>query len=290
MFARQEPLEFEKWNGAGNDFIILDNRKGELTTAAAFLARKLCERHRSLGADGLILVENGIRGHFRVRFFNPDGSEFNMCMNGSRCVARYAFINVIAPRRMSIETPVGLLHAEVRGRDVCLRFIRSYTIELDRTLQVGDRTIPFHRVTVGDPHIVIPVRGVKSLDVNRIGRRIRFHPDLGPDGANVNFVQFRDDPMVIRTYERGVESETLACGSGCVSTALVLAHKGRRRPEYRFKTSSGAILTVRLIWEERELIGIELEGDAHRVAVGKLTPDAWEWPAAEDEVRSDQEV
>jgi len=94
--------------------------------------------------------------------------------------------------------------------------------------------------------------------------------------------------MEIRTYERGVESETLACGSGCVSAALVLAHKGRRWPAYRFKTHSGSILTVRLIWEDGELIGIELEGDAHRIAVGKLIPDAWAWPATEDDIRTNE--
>ena len=273
-----EPIPFDKWNGAGNDFIILDNRDGRFSEEdIRTLAVKLCSRPMSLGADGLILLENSIRGHLKLRFFNPDGSEFNMCMNGSRCAARHAFMHVIAPRRMTLETRSGILHASVEEGSVRLSFYRRYEIRPDMRLAYSGRKIPAHFVKVGDPHVVIPVKDVTRLDVGTVGRTLRSAPELGPEGANVNFVKVRDDRIDIRTYERGVESETYGCGSGCVSTALVLAYFGRKIPEYRFRTRSGVELLVRLDWEENDLARIELRGDARRIAWGNLAPDAWTW-------------
>lgn len=273
-----ENIQFDKWNGAGNDFIILDNRKQQLKDEdIQFLSRKLCDRHMSLGADGLITVESSFRGQLKIRFFNPDGSEFTMCMNGSRCTARYAFLHVLAPARMTLETRIGIIHASIEGEQVRISFYRPYELNLGLKLNVGQRGIPAYFIKVGDPHVVIPVTHVDDLDVDRIGRKLRFHPDLGPEGANINFVRVSGPNVTIRTYERGVEAETYGCGSGCVSTALVLAHLGRRFPEYKFHTRSGVTLVVSLQWEGDQISRIVLVGDARQVATGVLPPDAWNW-------------
>ncbi len=280
MLPDVEEIPFDRWVAAGNDFIVLDNRDGRWTDLAPVLAQKLCHRRLSVGADGLILVDSSRKAHVRARFFNPDGTEFNMCMNGTRCVARYALRHVIAPRQMTIETAVGVVEAVVDYRTVHLRFYRAYEVRLHQRLALPRRVVLAHWVRVGDPHLVIPVRDVGSLDLPRLAPAFRAHPDLGPEGANVNFVHVvAPGRIAIRTYERGVEAETLSCGSGCVSTALVLAHLGFRWEAYRFHTRSGSDLLVRLEWAGETLRAIRLSGEARLVCQGVLIPDAWEYEA-----------
>jgi diaminopimelate epimerase len=283
MHPGVEEIPFDRWVAAGNDFIILDDRDGRWTDLAPALARKLCHRRLSVGADGLILVGSSRKAHVRARFFNPDGTEFNMCMNGTRCVARYALHHVIAPRRMTIETAIGVIEAVVDYRTVHLSFYRAYEVRLRQRLTFRDRTISAHWVRVGDPHLVLFVQDVRSLDLARLAPAFRSHPDLGPEGANVNFVHVIEPGRIdIRTYERGVEAETLSCGSGCVSTALVLAHLGHRWDTYRFHTRSGSDLVVRLEWAGSTLRAIHLSGEARRVCQGILTPEAWEYDPPRD--------
>ncbi len=271
-----EAIPFDKWVGAGNDFIILDNRSGVYSAHASTLARRLCDRHLSIGADGLILLESSVKAHIRVRFFNPDGTEFNMCMNGTRCVARYAVVHVITHRQLTIETNVGLIEAHVEYDRVTLRMLRTVELALDRHIRLDTIGLRYHYVRVGDPHIVVPVRNIWNINVTYYGRRLRWHAAFVPRGTNVNFVHIvRAGEIDIRTYERGVEAETYSCGSGCVSTALAFHAKGLRWPEYRFHTRAGVDLVVRLAPQGPRLMAIEVEGEARRVCSGQIFPEGW---------------
>ncbi len=276
--TQHAPLDFDKWSGAGNDFVIFDNRDGKLSSIMAELAQKVCQRHVSLGADGVIYIEQSMRGHIRARFFNPDGSEFNMCINGSRCVARHAFMHVMAPKKMIIETNIGNINAEVDRERVLISFSRQYKLELHKSIVLDKKTLRYHFVKIGDPHIIVPIKNVTSISVQRLGKILRNHEQFAPEGVNVNFVHFTKEFIYIRTYERGVEAETYACGSGCVSTALSLSHLGYHQPQYVFLTRSGSLLRVRIEWGADRAERIFVEGDARWIASGKLQPESWDYP------------
>jgi diaminopimelate epimerase len=217
-------LRFTKMNGAGNDFILIDNRAGDIQLNRNQIAR-LCDRHRGIGADGILLLE-GASDHadFRMRYFNADGGEAEMCGNGARCFARFA--NKVAEKKgkISLETPAGLIAAELTGDFVTLQMTEPTGLRLNINLPVASKTLPVHFINSGVPHVVIPVTRIDDVDVRREGAAIRHHEMFSPNGANVNFIEKRGPSKIaIRTYERGVEDETLACGTGIVASALIFA-------------------------------------------------------------------
>ena len=192
--GKQDPLQFAKMAGAGNDFVIIDNRAGRITSPSE-LTRRLCTRRLSIGADGLILIETSARATFRMRYLNADGSQADFCANGTRCAARFAFLNVIAPKRMTIETDAGVVGAEVAdGGAVTLSLPSPRLFRPDRPLRVGEQIIRGSSILVGVPHYVVFLRrDLWQQDIDALGRAIRHHPDLASEGgANVNFVQLRD--------------------------------------------------------------------------------------------------
>ncbi len=206
--AKQDPLAFAKMAGGGNDFVVIDNRQGRVADAGE-LTRRICTPHLSVGADGLILIEHSPRATFRMRYFNQDGGLADFCANGTRCAARFAFVNVIAPKRMTIETDAGVVGAEVAdGGAVTLSLPPPRAFAAERSLRVGERTIRGSSILVGVPHYVIYVRdGLWSHDVVPLGRAIRTHADLGSAGANVNFVTICDEHAIeVRTYEPDVRA------------------------------------------------------------------------------------
>src|SRR3954449_9089760 len=167
--------------GAGNDFVVIDNRAGRIADAGD-LTRRICTRRLSVGADGLILVEHSARATFRMRYFNQDGGLADFCANGTRCAARFAFVNVIAPKRMTIETDAGVVGAEVAdGGSVTLSLPAPRAFAAERPLRIGDRVIRGSSILVGVPHYVIYVRDeLWSHDVVPLGRAIRTHAELAP--------------------------------------------------------------------------------------------------------------
>src|SRR5262245_11070604 len=217
-------VRFTKMNGAGNDFILFDNRMGDINLNRSQIA-KLCDRHRGIGADGILLLEKPInRADFRMRYFNADGGEAEMCGNGARCFARFA--NKVGGQKEKIcfETPAGIISAQLKGHLVTLRMTEPGDLRLDVDLFVpaGDKTV--HFINSGVPHVVIPVAKIDDADVRRDGAAIRYHKMFSPNGTNVNFIEKRGaNKIAIRTYERGVEDETLACGTGIVASALIFA-------------------------------------------------------------------
>jgi diaminopimelate epimerase len=273
--GKQDPLTFTKMAGGGNDFVVIDNRTGRVTDPVE-LARRICTRALSVGADGLVLIESTARATLRMRYWNSDGSLGAFCGNGTRCAARFAFQNVIAGRKMTIETDAGIVGAEVGDTgQVTLTLPSPHSFQPQRPLKVREKTLQGSYLMVGVPHYVIFLRGdLWSQDIAPLGRTIRRHPDLLPDGANVNFVFVRDEHAIeVRTYERGVEGETLACGSGVVASAVTSALFGKVQSPVSVLTRSGITLEVTFELVGGEAREVRLRGDARQVYRAALTPE-----------------
>jgi diaminopimelate epimerase len=217
-------LRFTKMNGAGNDFILIDNRAGDIHLNRSQIVR-LCNRHRGIGADGILLLENSSdHADFRMRYFNADGGEAEMCGNGARCFARFANKAADVKGRISFETPAGVISAELAGDLVTLQMTEPTDLRLGIRLRIGPEERIVHFINSGVPHVVVCIAQVGDVEVSREGSAIRYHEMFSPKGANVNFIEKRGaDEIAVRTYERGVEDETLACGTGVVASALVFA-------------------------------------------------------------------
>jgi diaminopimelate epimerase len=241
-------LDFTKMNGAGNDFVLLDNRRLELALTPPQIAH-LCDRHRGVGADGVLLVEPATNGaDFRMRYFNADGSEAEMCGNGARCFAQFASRFLPKGRKSTtVETLAGIIEASFLpdGR-VQLRMSDpvDYAAAFDLDLSNG-RAHRVHFIDTGVPHAVVFVDDVEPVDVCADGRELRLHPRFAPRGTNVNFVQaLTPDRIKIRTYERGVEDETLACGTGVVAAALIHAIENNAPAPVAVTVRGGDVLSV----------------------------------------------
>ena len=265
---------FSKFSASANDFIILDNRPGIYSEAAPLLAQRLCARRYSIGADGLILIESSNKASVRVRFFNPDGGEFSTCGNGGRCAARFAHLSVITGRRMNIETNAGVIDAEVVGNSVRLQFVAPSRVQLYAPVEIYHRTIKGHIVRLGDPHYLLFATNLRKHPIVPFARKIRHHEAFAPEGTNVHFLEpLSRNSVKIRSYERGVENETLACGSGCVSAAISLHATGQADPPITFEPQSGIPLIVHF-QKGADYQEIYLEGDARLVYRGELTKEA----------------
>ncbi len=254
-------VQFSKIVAAGNDFIIVDNRSGVLKKAAAGIARHLCDRKHSIGADGLILLERSKKADIRMRIINPDGSEAEMCGNGVRCLAKFAVDKKLAKAKHSIETLAGQIKAQVRGDLVRARLVDPKDMRLDLMIQVRGKTENVNFIDTGVPHTVKVLSSVKNLDVNPLGRAIRTHKHFAPRGTNVDFISIKPrNAIEIRTYERGVEDETLSCGTGSAAGALVAAAlKGLKSP-VSVHTRSGEVLKIYFTKKAKGFSDVYLEG------------------------------
>jgi diaminopimelate epimerase len=271
-----EQIEFFKMSGAGNDFILGDNRQGAWSGYSLDrLARGLCRRGTSVGADGLILLEGSGKAHFRIRIFNRDGTHAAMCGNGARCAARYAFLKVIAGRQMNIEAPAGVFSARVLPDSRVEVEIPGATGEPEPiSLEIQGRTLTGLLAHTGVPHLVVFVRDAASVPVASLGAALRSAPELGPEGANVDFVStLGGEPFPMRTYERGVEAETLACGTGAAAVAWVLHRRGLGGPKIRLAVRSGRELTVEIA---EHSTAFRLTGEARVVFRGVLLQESIE--------------
>ena len=274
-------MRFWKMNGAGNDFILLDNRNGAILPARyPALARRLCERHLSLGADGLMIVELSELADLRMAFFNSDGSVGEMCGNGARCICRYAFENGLAGETPRIETTAGLVTGQrISERDYRIRLNDSSAIRLNLTLPAAGLSFPCSYVELGDPglpHAVVPVRdlaGYPEDTLRKFGRLLRFH-EAFPKGANVNFYEIvGEDHVQLKTYERGVEDFTYACGTGTGSTAAVLTLKGLISGRGTRFSMRGGELFMDVERDGDRITGLFLTGPTNIVATGEITDE-----------------
>lgn len=264
-------------SGSGNDFIVIDNRNNivDENSLSNFIA-KVCRRKMSVGADGIILVENSDSADFKWRFFNSDGSVAEMCGNGARCVARFAYLNDIAGSNMSFETLAGLVKAEVIGNRVKVKMTDPLDLKTDDTVELKNGLVSISSVNTGVPHVVIVKDSIDDVDIVKIGKEIRYHEKFSPAGTNVNFVSHvKDNTIVIRTYERGVEDETLACGTGAAASAIVLAHQMQLDAPLSVLTQSGGYLNIFFKEKNGQYYDIYLEGDARVIYKAQLWDDAW---------------
>ncbi len=267
-------IDFTKAQAAGNDFIIVDNTAGAVTGKIEDLgrfAKFACKRKYSLGADGLLVLEDSAAADFKMRIFNPDGSEVTMCGNGIRASALYAYSRKWCSLSMKIETGAGILEASINGEAVRVKMTPPNNIELDRNIGAGKTIINVHVLNTGVPHAVHFVDDVEKYPVTEMGGKIRYHKVFEPDGTNANFVQISGKSAIkVRTYERGVEDETLACGTGVVASAVVSHLANGIQPPVSAVTKSGDVLTVHFKKERDAFSDVYLEGKAHIVFKGEV--------------------
>jgi diaminopimelate epimerase len=271
-------IPFMKMSGSGNDFILIDHRESFLKEdRLKEFIRKVCRRRISVGADGLILIEQSKKADFKWRYYNADGSEAEMCGNGGRCVARFAYLKGIAGPSLKFETLAGILSAQMDGKKVKLEMTKPFGLKLDETIFIDGEEQIFSSINTGVPHAVLFAEDLEGLDIIRIGRAIRYHSFFAPSGTNANFVRVeKDSQLLIRTYERGVEDETLACGTGAVASALVAAFKGLVKSPVSIKTRGGEVLTVYYEIEAREVKRVFFEGEVHIIYEAEMWEEAYQ--------------
>ncbi len=265
------PIHFKKMHGSGNDFILVDNRDYHVKPGeASKVAVRLCKRHFGIGADGLILIENSKTADFKWRFFNADGSHASMCGNGGRCAARFAVLEGICGPDMKFETGAGIIKAMVRDSSVKLQLTPPRDLKLDMDINVQGIKKTVHFVDTGVPHAVLFPEDIETEPVFETGRLIRYHRAFSPDGTNVDFVKVTGpSSILIRTYERGVEDETYACGTGAVASAIISFLKGLISPPVDVTTWGGERLKVYFNEQEApDISEVYLEGSAILVYSG----------------------
>jgi len=272
-----EPITFFKMSGSGNDFIIVDNREKVVkdNDLPGFINR-ICRRKMSVGADGFILIEPSDKADFKWRFFNSDGSQAEMCGNGARCAARFAYVNGIAGETLSFETEAGVVSGQVKDDRAKVKMPDPVELRLDYNIELKSGPVTVCSVNTGVPHVVVMNETIEDINVFDLGREIRFHAAFAPAGTNVNFIcQQKQGHLAIRTYERGVENETLACGTGSIAAALITSCKAKWPSPINLLTRSGESLTIYFAKDGSIFNDIYLEGDARIIYSGQLGEDAW---------------
>lgn len=263
------PLKFTKAVATGNDFIIVDNRSSAIRGKIPELAKSLCDRKRSVGADGLLVIERSGIADFKMRVFNPDGSEAEMCGNGSRCIALYAASRKIAGKSMSIDTRAGLLDAVVKGDMAKVKLTDPKDIKWNFCLMIDKCPYMVNFINTGVPHTIHFVKDLDAVDVKNIGSHIRYHGEFSPFGTNADFVRVVNKKSIkVRTYERGVEDETLACGTGAVASAIISAEVEKMASPVTVETRGGEKLRVHFDMVGGEFKNVYLEGAAKLVFDG----------------------
>jgi diaminopimelate epimerase len=263
-------LEFTKMNGAGNDFVMVDNRDGGSSLTQAQIAG-ICDRHRGVGADGLIAIE-GTAEMPRMRYYNADGGEAEMCGNGARCFARYAAgFAGNTQGTLSFLTMAGPIGAELLGDQVRISMSIPHSLQLAHSLQILGKDFEVHSINTGVPHAVLFVQDLESTPVIEAGRALRHHQRFAPAGTNANFVQvLAPGSLAIRTYERGVEDETLACGTGVTAAALIHHLLTNTPSPIQVQVRGGETLEVGFKVQTGHFSDVTLSGPADFVFEGSI--------------------
>ncbi|MCD6570237.1 MAG: diaminopimelate epimerase [Deltaproteobacteria bacterium] len=218
----EKSISFTKMSGHGNDFIVIDNMERNISMDWGECARRWCRRRTGVGADGLLLIEQSDGADFTLRIFNADGSEAEMCGNGARCAAAFAFDRKIASHQMRFRTVAGIIEASVDGIDVSIKMTDPGQVREDIKLNIEGKDLSVCSINTGVPHTILFTDDIGHVPVEETGQKVRSHQEFEPEGTNVDFVEIIGPRKIrIRTYERGVEAETLACGTGAVASAIV---------------------------------------------------------------------
>lgn len=255
-------IKFQKYQGAGNDFVILDNRNNEFSNLDTEQVKKLCDRHFGVGSDGLMMLNNKAGYDFEMLYFNADGHPGSMCGNGGRCMIRYVYNLGIHTYTYKFWASDGLHEAEVDNHWIRLKMNDVNEIEEHSSYVI---------LNTGSPHFVKFANDVENIDVVETGREIRYSKKYMPDGINVNFVESTgEDSIFVRTYERGVEDETLSCGTGVTAAALVSAHNPRGFNRVDVKTPGGNLSVEFTKVDDTHFENIWLCGPAEFVFAGEI--------------------
>jgi diaminopimelate epimerase len=262
---------FYKMSGSGNDFVVVDGRFTHAAGWPAAQIRAICDRRSGVGADGLVVLTPATADSVRMAYWNADGSPGALCGNAALCSGRLAVaLELVPPGEFCLLTDAGVVRVKVAttgdGAEINLPDVDLPREHAAISLEVGERWVSLG--SVGVPHLVIRVDNIEAVDVAGRGRLLRSHGSVAAEGANVNFVAPADGSWLIRTYERGVEGETLACGTGTVAAALALASRGEAQPPLSFRSRGGLDLTVRADLEGRRATGVWLGGQGRLVFRG----------------------
>ncbi len=259
-------------NGAGNDFVLIDNRAGRINLTRDQIVR-LCDRHRGVGADGVIILiaSKSGKADWAWDFFNSDGSSGEMCGNGSRCFARFVQVATGDTRDFTFETGAGIISAKFNGDRVTVNLTAPKDLRVGEHLQLSNGAQTVHSIDTGVPHAVLYVQDADKAMVTELGREIRWHKHFSPRGTNVNFVQvLAPNQIRVRTFERGVEGETLACGTGVSAAALISSRVHSFTSPVKVQVQGGDQLEVSFQEKNGGFDGVRLTGPADFVFAGKI--------------------
>jgi diaminopimelate epimerase len=265
-------ISFIKMSGAGNDFILIDGDDHPELLISEKTIQKLCDRHNGIGADGVILISSSKQYDFIMKYYNADGSTGSLCGNGARCAINFALIT----NRIKDNTARFLSNnSEYSGEildDGIIRFDLNPPSDLRKNilLKVAGKDIAAHFINTGSPHVIIKAEDLEKIPVDSIGKEIRHLPEFSPDGTNVNFVKIENEKIHIRTYERGVESETLACGTGSVAAAIICHITDGIRPSVTILPRSKEKLFVNFSVRNEEFSNVSLTGSVTEVFKGQF--------------------
>ncbi len=275
-------IPFTKMHGCGNDFILIDNRENILKSISLTnFVKEICKRRFNIGADGLILLEKSSIADFKMRYFNADGSEGEMCGNGARCLCRFAYELDVTGKEMTFETQNGIYEAYIYDSLVKIKFpaIKRNDVALNQVLSINNQIETYHYAYVGVPHTVWLQNSFDPLkwpSFHEWGSMIRNRTNIFPQGTNVNLIEIFDQHHIkIRTFERGVEEETFACGSGATASAIVLRLLNLSEPPVTVKTLGGTLVVSFQLTEEM-IEDIFLEGNAVMVCEGVIPLESLE--------------
>lgn len=265
-------IPFWKMHGAGNDFILVDDRENTFPVQNHDFIKSIATPKYGIGSDGIILIQPSDTADFRMRFYNPDGNEVEMCGNGARFVSRLAHELGVAPESMRFDTVAGVIKAEVLDETtVRLTMTEPEDLQLNAELPLQNQTLPYHFVNSGVPHVVIEMDDLDNVDIQSLGAAVRYADTFQPDGTNVNFIEITGpDSLKVRTYERGVEGETLACGTGMVACGLIAGSLGKVSTPVKITCASGDVLEVNYRPTDEDMEDVTLTGPAVHVFQGTI--------------------
>jgi len=263
----QQKLNFSKYSGCGNDFILINNLTALISLSASQIS-KLCSRKSGIGADGVILLETSSQADFKMRIFNADGSEAEMCGNGIRCLVDFAKKNGFINSSCTIESFKRIHHATWERNNITVSMGNPTDVVWNIELPISSGPLQMSYLDTGVPHAVIFCKDVNEVDLNSLGSQIRYHPYFTPRGTNVNIVQVKDNNISVRTYERGVEAETDACGTGATASAIASAQKLHLKPPIKVDLRSGESLTIDFHIDNGTIANVKMSGGCTHIFEG----------------------
>lgn len=266
-------IAFTKMHGAGNDFVMIQNLDGKIELSSEQVAQ-LCDRRFGIGADGLILLNPADDDSVQATmvYYNADGGRVDMCGNGARCFTSFALQNGLGDgANVSFKTDAGPMKANAKNGQFTIRLTPMHDLRLDQTLETPQGTFAYHFMNTGVEHVVRFMDDVSSVDIVPEGSAVRYHPDFAPKGTNANFAQIQTDGIIkVRTYERGVEGETLACGTGVTAVAIAAVLKGFSKTPVSLRVAGGDVLAIDFDRNGDAVSNVTLTGPAKTVFTGTV--------------------